>query len=106
MRLSGEEEKRLTKRHTENPRAYQLYLQGRYHWNKETRREPKKGIEFFQRAIEVDSKLCPRICRPRGFVHHSGIPRSAPAERSHAKAKQAAKGLCKLTIVSPKPASR
>jgi Tfp pilus assembly protein PilF len=54
MRLSGEEEKRLTKRHTENPRAYQLYLQGRYHWNKRDKQGAEKGIEFFQRAIEVD----------------------------------------------------
>ncbi len=35
-RLSGEEQKRLTKRYTENAEAYQLYLKGRYHWNKRT----------------------------------------------------------------------
>src|ERR1043166_7679428 len=34
LRLSGGEEKRLTKRHTENTEAYQLYLKGRFYWNK------------------------------------------------------------------------
>jgi len=54
MRLSGEEERRLAKRHTENAEAYRLYLKGRYHWNKRDKLANEKGIEFFQRAIEVD----------------------------------------------------
>src|ERR1700737_1086129 len=36
FKLTGEEKKRLTKRYTENTEAYQLYLQGRYYWNKKT----------------------------------------------------------------------
>ncbi len=53
-RLTGEEKKRLTKRHTENTEAYQLYLKGRYYWNKRTEEGVKKGIEYFQHAIEKD----------------------------------------------------
>jgi len=52
--LSGEEEKRLTKRHTENPEAYKLYLKGRYYWNKREKQAVETGIEFFDRAIDVD----------------------------------------------------
>ena len=54
LRLSGEEHKRLTKRFTENTEAYQLYLKGRYHWNKRTEEAVKKGIEYFQQATEKD----------------------------------------------------
>jgi len=54
LRLSGEEKKRLTKRYTENVDAYQLYLIGRYHWDKFTPPDIRKGIGFFQQAIDLD----------------------------------------------------
>jgi eukaryotic-like serine/threonine-protein kinase len=54
LRLSGEEKKRLTKRYTENTEAYQLYLKGRYYWNKRTGETLRKGVEHFQQAIEKD----------------------------------------------------
>jgi len=54
LRLSGEENKRLTRRYTDNVEAYQLYLTGRYHWNKLTPPEITKSIEFFKKAIELD----------------------------------------------------
>jgi len=55
LRLSGEDEKRLTKRYTENPEAYQAYLKGRYYWNKRTEEGFRKGTEYFNQAIEQDS---------------------------------------------------
>ncbi len=54
QRLTGEEMKRLTRRSTENPEAYGLYLKGRYHWNKRTGQDLQKGIGYFQQAIEKD----------------------------------------------------
>ena len=53
-RLSGDDKKRVTKRHTDNAEAYQLYLQGRYHWNSGTIAGYKKAIEYFQQAITKD----------------------------------------------------
>ena len=53
-RLSGEDKERVTRRHTDNPEAYQLYLQGRYHWNTGTIAGYKKSIEYFQQAIAKD----------------------------------------------------
>jgi TolB-like protein/Flp pilus assembly protein TadD len=53
LKLSHEERERLTRRPTENPEAYQLYLKGRYFWN----RRPqglKRGIEYFERALALD----------------------------------------------------
>jgi serine/threonine-protein kinase len=56
LKLTGEEQKKLTKHYTENTEAYQLYLKGRYYWNKRTEDGLKKGIEYFQQAIEKDPK--------------------------------------------------
>jgi eukaryotic-like serine/threonine-protein kinase len=54
LRLSGEQEQRLVKRYTDNVEAYQLYLKGRYYWNKRTPDGFKKGLELFQQAIDTD----------------------------------------------------
>ncbi len=54
IKLTGEEKKRLTKRYTENTEAYQFYLKGRFYWNKRTSEAAKKGIEYFEQAIEKD----------------------------------------------------
>jgi serine/threonine protein kinase/tetratricopeptide (TPR) repeat protein len=54
LRLSGEEKRRLTKDSTRNAEAYQLYLNGRFHWNKRTEEELNKAIEYFKQSIEKD----------------------------------------------------
>src|SRR5258708_30668462 len=54
IQLSGKEQQQLAKRDTENGEAYQLYLRGRYYWNKRTNEGVKKGLEYFQKAIEKD----------------------------------------------------
>jgi serine/threonine protein kinase/tetratricopeptide (TPR) repeat protein len=54
LRLTGEEKERLVKHSTRNTEAYQLYLKGRYHANQVTPEGLKKGIEYFQQAIEKD----------------------------------------------------
>ena len=54
LRLSDEQKKKLSKRHTDNTEAYQLYLKGRYHWNKRTDSDLKKSIQFFEQAIAKD----------------------------------------------------
>jgi tetratricopeptide (TPR) repeat protein len=54
FQLTGQEQQQLTKRYTENTEAYQLYLKGRYFWNKRTEEGLKKAIEYFQRAMDRD----------------------------------------------------
>jgi TolB-like protein len=53
-RLSGEDRRRVTRRYTDNAEAFQLYLQGRYHWNKGTIEGYKRAIDYFQQAISKD----------------------------------------------------
>ncbi len=52
--LSGEEEKKLAKRSTENVDAYQLYLKGIFHWNKRKADDLLKAAGYFQQAIDID----------------------------------------------------
>jgi eukaryotic-like serine/threonine-protein kinase len=54
VRLTSEEKTRLAKSSATNPEAYQLYLKGRYHANQTTAAELKKGIDYFQQAIDKD----------------------------------------------------
>jgi serine/threonine-protein kinase len=53
LKVSGEE-KGLAKNYTENNEAYELYLKGRFYWNKRTAEALKKSIEYFNQAIEKD----------------------------------------------------
>jgi serine/threonine protein kinase/Flp pilus assembly protein TadD len=54
LKLGSEEEKKLTKRSTENAEAYQLYLKGRFYWNKRTADDLQKAVDYFRQAIEKD----------------------------------------------------
>src|SRR5438876_1368887 len=54
LRLNAEDRQRLTKRYTDNTDAYQLYLKGRFYWNKYTEEGWRKSIEFFKQATEKD----------------------------------------------------
>ena len=54
LRLTGDQQKRLGKRYTENNAAYQLYLRGRYYWNRRTGEMLQRAAAYFERAIESD----------------------------------------------------
>jgi len=54
MQLTGSEQQKLVKRSTENAEAYQLYLKGRYYWNKATEESLSKAKDYFGQAIEKE----------------------------------------------------
>ena len=54
VRLSPEEQGRLSKHDTNSSEAYQLYVQGRFLWNKRTGEALWKAIDYFNQAIEKD----------------------------------------------------
>ncbi len=54
-KLSGEDSAKVEKTYTANSEAYQLYLKGRYHWNKRTYEDLLKAIEQFKAAIDKDA---------------------------------------------------
>ena len=53
-KLTGEQKTTLTKGGTSDPEAYQLYLKGRYYWDKRTPDGLAKSHEYFQQAIDKD----------------------------------------------------
>jgi TolB-like protein/Tfp pilus assembly protein PilF len=53
-KLSGSEKTAMAKKPTENPEAYELYLKGRFFWNKRTGADLRKAIEYFNQAIAKD----------------------------------------------------
>jgi serine/threonine protein kinase/tetratricopeptide (TPR) repeat protein len=86
LRLTGEERKRVTKQYTANAEAYQLYLKGRYHWNKRTLEDLKKAIEYFNQAVEKDSNYALAYA---GIADCYGVPQiglSPPEAMPRAKA--------------------
>ncbi len=64
MNLTGADKSRLAQRPTQNSEAYQLYLQGRFYWNKRTAGGVSKAIDYFQQAIQKD---------PNFAVAYSGL---------------------------------
>jgi TolB-like protein/Tfp pilus assembly protein PilF len=54
LRLTSEDEKRLSKRATENREAYQFLLKAQYHTNKITSEGYQRGMEYAKQAIEAD----------------------------------------------------
>jgi serine/threonine protein kinase/tetratricopeptide (TPR) repeat protein len=56
LKLSGEDKQRMTRGATEDPAAYQLYLQGRYQWNKQTLEGLEGSIDYFQQAVQKDPR--------------------------------------------------
>jgi len=52
--LSRADRQLLTKRHTDNVQAYQLYLKGRYFWNKRTGPDLERAIACFEQAVNLD----------------------------------------------------
>lgn len=53
-KLTGSEKSLIAKKPTENQEAYELYLKGRFFWNKRTGVDLRKAIEYFQEAIAKD----------------------------------------------------
>lgn len=88
-RMTGDEQERVARQATENTEAYQLYLRGRYQWNKRTEEDIRKGIDYFNQAIAKD---------PDYALAHAGLADcyallieygSAPPSELYPKAKAA-----------------
>jgi eukaryotic-like serine/threonine-protein kinase len=54
LKLTGEEKEKVQNTYTQNTEAYQLYLKGRYYWNRRTGNSLQKAAEYFQKAVDLD----------------------------------------------------
>jgi adenylate cyclase len=57
IKLSGNDSKGISKQYTSDNEAYQLYLQGRYFWNKRSSENIRKATELLRAATEKDPKF-------------------------------------------------
>jgi TolB-like protein/Tfp pilus assembly protein PilF len=53
-KLTGSEKSSIAKTPTANPEAYELYLKGRFFWNKRNGEDLRKAIDYFNQAIAKD----------------------------------------------------
>jgi len=54
LKLTGETERRISERQTEDPEAYRLYLKGRFHWNRRTPEDVQEALAYFEAALDID----------------------------------------------------
>jgi tetratricopeptide (TPR) repeat protein len=54
QQLNTSEKQQTAKKGTQNPEAYELYLKGRYSWNKRTRADLETAVYYFNQAIAKD----------------------------------------------------
>jgi adenylate cyclase len=59
IKLLGEEKAAVLKRYTDNAEAYELYLKGRYFYNKYTPADFQQAIKYFERAVEIEPEYAP-----------------------------------------------
>ncbi len=95
LQLTGEERRRLTKHYTENAAAYQLYLNGRFYWERRTEEGVKKAIEYFDEAIEQDPNYALAYAGLADAHALLGVLHWPPKE-AFPKAKQAALSALKI----------
>jgi eukaryotic-like serine/threonine-protein kinase len=98
LTLSGEQERRLTKRQTDSAEAYQLYLKGRYFLSKRTEDGIKKSIDYFEQAIRADQNYAlayAGLADSYAVIASSGFD-ILPASQLVPKAKDAARKALEL----------
>lgn len=95
-RLTGSEQHAMAAQPTQNAEAYQLYLKGRYFWNKRTGPDLRKAVDYFKQAIEKDPKYALAyvgLADAYGLLSGYG---AAPPQESYPPAKAAAKRALEL----------
>jgi TolB-like protein/Tfp pilus assembly protein PilF len=89
-KLTGSEQKAIAKRPTENSEAHQLYLKGRYYWNKWLGPGFEKSRDYYQQAIDLDPTYAlayAGLADYYGFAFANGL---LPPEEKWAKAEEEA----------------
>jgi serine/threonine protein kinase/tetratricopeptide (TPR) repeat protein len=90
LTLTCEEKQRLVKRHTNNTEAYQLYLKGRFFWNKRTEAHLRKAISYFEQAVAKDPGYALAYTGLADSYHILWVYSSVTPKECHPLAKAAA----------------
>lgn len=90
LTLSRGARRRLAKTSTANPEAYQLYLKGRFYWNKRTPEGFRRAIENFQQAIDKDPSFAAAYSGLADSYYLQGAYGHVPPSDAMPRAKAAA----------------
>ncbi len=78
----------IVKPPTDNIEAYNLYLRGRYHWNKSTPEDIQKAISIFERVIKMDPDFALPYCAISYCFSFMGSAGLMPPAEAFSKAKE------------------
>ena len=90
VKLLGDPAAPIVKRATVNPEAYQIYLQGRYYWNRRSARTLQQAIASFEQAIALDPSYAQPYAGLADVYHSLATSGFLPAREALAKVKPAA----------------
>ncbi len=82
---------RPSKAGTVNPRAHDLYLQGRYYWQLRTREGEQKGLEYFLQAVAADPGYAQAYAGVADSYLVLGAHGNLPEAEAYPKAREAAR---------------
>jgi TolB-like protein/Tfp pilus assembly protein PilF len=90
--VSAAARQQITRQGTENPKAYALYLKGRYAWNKRTRTDLETAIADFNQAVAEDPEYglaYSALADAYSVLHFFGGNPSETFSKSNAAARRA-----------------
>jgi serine/threonine protein kinase/tetratricopeptide (TPR) repeat protein len=88
--LLGGEKAKLLKRQPVGLEAYNLYLQGRWFWNKRTGDDLRKAIEYFEKALEKDPEYARAYTGLADSYITLPVHTAYPPKEAYSKAEEAA----------------
>jgi DNA-binding winged helix-turn-helix (wHTH) protein/TolB-like protein len=95
LNVTSEEQRELSRPSTQSSEAYELYLKGRYFWNKRTNEGLLKGVSYFEQALQIDPQFALAYAGIAdsyvllGSTSHSQIPPREAMSRAKAAAEKA-----------------
>jgi TolB-like protein/DNA-binding winged helix-turn-helix (wHTH) protein/Tfp pilus assembly protein PilF len=92
-KLTPQEQARLLRAESVDPETYELYLRGRYFWNKRTDASLRKSIDYFEQAIQRNPQYAPAYA---AMAEAYVIRVDLSPEESYSKAKAAARAALQM----------
>jgi TolB-like protein/Tfp pilus assembly protein PilF len=86
--LSSNQQKQLAKRGTDNAKAFDFYMRGRFYWNQFSLEGFSKAFAFYQRAVEIEPNYALAYTGLADYFNFLGVYTVKPFAETAAKAKE------------------
>jgi TolB-like protein/DNA-binding winged helix-turn-helix (wHTH) protein/cytochrome c-type biogenesis protein CcmH/NrfG len=89
VRLTSQQQAELAQSHPVNPEAFDAYLQGHYHFERDTDKDADMAAKYFERATQIDPSYALAwvgLSRARNWQVNTGL---IPSEQGHRLAREA-----------------